>query len=136
MVVKAQYERLRISGLYVGIGNVRRHFSKRMPVVELQLDHLRIQCVLSPHFWNGQPEIKDPRLCGWLEAKLAHAGIHHAPMLMSLTPSGKNSFMLAPIDTEHAGLEMKTAPRAGTFGKPRPIKSVVAGEGIVAASVA
>lgn len=107
-----------------------------MPVVELQLDHLRIQCVLSPGFWNGQPEINDPRLCGWLEAKLAHAGVHHAPMLMSLIPSGKNSFRLASIDAEHAGLEMSATPRAEAFGGPHPVKPVMPGKGMAAAKVA
>ena len=43
MVVKTQYEGFRISGLYVGTRNVRRYFSKRLPVIELQLDHLQIQ---------------------------------------------------------------------------------------------
>ena len=62
MVVKTQYDGFRVSGLYVGANNVRRYFSKRIPVVELQLDHLQIQCGLTPRFWDGQPEIHDPRL--------------------------------------------------------------------------
>ena len=69
MVVKAQYEGHRISGIWVGVNNVRRYFSKRTTVIELQLDHLQIQCGLTPHFWEGRPEINDPRLCDWLESK-------------------------------------------------------------------
>ncbi len=119
MVVKAQHHGLRISGLYVGIRNVRRYFSKRIPVVELQLDHLRIQCGLTPRFWNGQPEIQDPRLCDWLEAKLAHACLHHSSMMVSLIPSGKNSFKLACVDVERMHAHGKGESRTGTSGKPR-----------------
>ena len=56
-------------GLHVGATNVRRYFPKHVSVVELQLDHLQIQCGLKPDFWRGQPEIDDPRLCSWLESK-------------------------------------------------------------------
>jgi hypothetical protein len=123
MVVKTQHEGLRISGLYVGITNVRRYFSRRIPVVELQLDHLRIQCGLAPRFWNGQPEINDPRLCDWLEAKLTHVSHCRTPMLMSLIPSGKHSFKLASINSEHKDLrDKKGVSRASAFIEPRPAK--------------
>jgi hypothetical protein len=97
MVVKTQYEGHRVSGLYVGVNNVRRYFSKRMRAVELQLDHLRIECGLSPRFWEGQPEIHDPRLCDWLESKNLHDRPSREPVPMALIPSGKNSFKLASI---------------------------------------
>jgi hypothetical protein len=95
MVVKTQLDGFRISGLYVGVNNVRRYFSKRAPVVELQLDHLQIRCGLSPRFWEGQPEIHDPRLCDWLESKHLHDRTSRTPVPMALIPSGKNSFKLA-----------------------------------------
>ncbi len=117
MVVKAQHHGLHISGLYVGINNVRRYFSKRIPVVELQLDHLRIQCGLTPRFWNEQPEIQDPRLCDWLEAKFAHASLHHSSIIMSLIPSGKNSFKLACVDVEGMNAHANDESRAGASGK-------------------
>jgi hypothetical protein len=63
MLVMTQSKGPGATGLYVGADNVRRYFSKRISVVELQLDHLRIQCSLSPDFWQDQPEIHDPRLC-------------------------------------------------------------------------
>jgi hypothetical protein len=82
-----------VTGLYVGASNVRRYFSKRITKIELQLDHLRIECGLAPGFWLDQPEIHDPRLCLWLESK-QHNGNGHAPLPMAMVPSGKNSFIL------------------------------------------
>ena len=97
MVVKTQYEGFRISGLYVGVNNVRRYFSKRSPVVELQLDHLQIQCGLTAGFWKGQPEIHDHRLCEWLESKRFHEKPCSTPVLLALIPFGKNSFKVASL---------------------------------------
>jgi hypothetical protein len=63
----------------------------------LQLDHLQIQCGLLPHFWEGRPEIHDPRLCDWLESKNPHDRPCRTPIPMAMIPSGKNSFKLASI---------------------------------------
>jgi hypothetical protein len=97
MVVKTQYQGYRISGLYVGVNNVRRYFSKRIKSIELQLDHLRIECWLTPHFWDGQPEIHDPRLCLWLESKTLRERPSRTPVPLAMIPSGNNSFRLASI---------------------------------------
>jgi hypothetical protein len=98
MVVKTQYDGFRVSGLYVGAHNVRRYFSKLIPVVELQLDHLQIQCGLTPRFWDGQPEIHDPRLCDWLESKNFHDKPCRTPIPLALIPSGKNSFKVTSLE--------------------------------------
>ena len=98
MVVKTQYDGFRVSGLYVGANNVRRYFSKRIQEVELQLDHLQIQCGLTARFWDGQPEIHDPRLCDWLESKNFHERPCCTPIPLALIPSGRNSFKVAPLD--------------------------------------
>ena len=98
MVVKTQYDGFRVSGLYVGANNVRRYFSKRVQEVELQLDHLQIQCGLTARFWDGQPEIHDPRLCDWLESKHFHERPCRTPIPLALIPSGRNSFKVAPLD--------------------------------------
>jgi len=98
MVVKTQYDGFRVSGLYVGANNVRRYFSKRIQEVELQLDHLQIQCGLTARFWDGQPEIHDPRLCDWLESKNFHDRPCRTPVPLALIPAGKNSFKVASID--------------------------------------
>jgi len=107
MLVKTQYEGFRVSGLYVGAKNVRRYFSKRNPVVELQLDHLLIQCGLTAQFWNGHPEIHDSRLCDWLESKHFHEKPSGTPVLLALIPFGKNSFKVATLGPEWKGRREK-----------------------------
>jgi hypothetical protein len=69
--------------------------------IELQLDHLLIECGLSPGFWQDKPEIHDPRLCLWLESK-QHSGNGRAPVPLAMTPSGNNSFVLGPANKESA----------------------------------
>ena len=103
MVVTSQSSGHRVTGLYVGAGNVRRYFPRRLTQIELQLDHLRIECGLHPDFWHDQPEIHDPRLCIWLESKQRNGnGNGHAPVRLSLVPSGTNSFILSPAGKDVA----------------------------------
>jgi hypothetical protein len=97
MVVMTQSKGPGATGLHVGADNVRRYFSKRIPVIELHLGHLRIQCSLSPDFWQGQPEIHDPRLCSWLESKHLHARPGRTPVPLAMIPAGKNAFRLQPF---------------------------------------
>ena len=56
MVVAAQSRGPGISGLYVGVVNVRRHFPRSVSAIELQFDHFRFECRLKPDFWQGQKE--------------------------------------------------------------------------------
>jgi hypothetical protein len=98
MVVTSQCNGRRVTGLYVGPGNVRRYFSRRVTQIELRLDHLLIECGLSPGFWRDKPEIHDPRLCLWLESKQRTAG--SAPVPLAMIPSGNNSFVLGPANNE------------------------------------
>lgn len=97
MVVKTQSKGREVLGLQVGASNARRYFSKDASVIELQLDHLRIQCGLKPDFWDGQPEIRDPRLCAWLELKNFHGKVGDSPIPLAMIPSGENSFRLQPL---------------------------------------
>lgn len=97
MIVKAQYCGNRAAGLYVGTSNVRRYFSKRIRLIELQLDNLQIVCGLPPHFWQDKPEIQDPRLCVWLETKHPHTTPRWTEVPMALIPEGKNTFRLAAV---------------------------------------
>jgi len=99
MVVKTQSKGRGLTGLHVGATNVRRYFPKDMSVIELQLDHLSIQCGLEPGFWQDQPEIHDPRLCVWLESKNLKGPKDRAPVSLAMIPSGKNSFRLRPVAT-------------------------------------
>jgi len=97
MLVTSQCEGNRVTGLYIGADNVRRYFPRRVSRIELQLDHLRIECGLAPVFWNGQPEIHDARLCLWLELKQSHTREPKAPMALAMTPSGDHCFTLGPV---------------------------------------
>jgi hypothetical protein len=94
MVVKTQTKGRAVTGLYVGATNVRRYFPKHVSVIELQLDHLQIQCTLDPQFWNDQPEIRDSRLCAWLESKQLRSQLDHTPLSIAMIPAGDNSFQL------------------------------------------
>ncbi len=94
MVVKTQLKGSEVTGLHVGARNVRKYFPKDVVVIELQLDHLQIQCGLSPQFWHGEPEIHDPRLCEWLDFKVIHRMGGRKEVRLAMTPAGKNSFRL------------------------------------------
>ncbi len=96
MVVKTQCKGCEVTGLEVGQKNVQRYFPKHVDVIELQLDHLQIQCGLAPEFWEGQAEIKDPRLCEWLHFKIGNHRPGQAPIPLAMIPSGKNCFRLRP----------------------------------------
>jgi hypothetical protein len=97
MVVTSQCNGTKVTGLYVGAHNVRRYFPKKVSTIELQLDHLRIECGLKPDFWDGQPEIHDPRLCLWLESKQFKRKEFRTPMPLDMTPAGGHSFTLGPM---------------------------------------
>jgi len=97
MVVKTQSKGRSVTGLNVGATNVRRYFPRNVAAVELQLDHLQIECGLDPDFWQGEGEIHDPRLCAWLESKAALGLPCRTSVPLAMIPSGKNSFRLRPI---------------------------------------
>lgn len=109
MVVKTQNKGREVVGLQVGASNARRYFPKDASVIELQLDHLQISCGLKPEFWDGEAEIRDPRLCAWLELKNFHGKVGETPAPLAMIPSGKNSFRLQPL-----------ALRAHARSKPAP----------------
>jgi hypothetical protein len=97
MLVKTQCKGREFTGVEVGALNVRRYFPRNVEVIELHLDHLLIQCGLAPGFWQGHSEIRDPRLCAWLESKNFNGRPGEAPIPLALIPSGKNCFRLQPI---------------------------------------
>lgn len=96
MLVQAKCTGNAVTGLHVGALNARRYFSRHVPAVELHLDHLRIECGLSPDFWQDRPEIQDRRLCAWLEAKRSRCVSGREPISLSMIPMGENSFKLGP----------------------------------------
>ncbi len=97
MVVKTQSKGRGITGLHVGANNVRRYFPRNISSIELQLDHLQIQCGLKPGFWQDEPEIFDPRLCAWLESRHLHAQPDRTAIPLAMIPEGNNRFRLRPV---------------------------------------
>lgn len=97
MVVRAQNNGREGLGLRVGAANVKRYFAKDIDAVELRMGDLQIQCTLSPEFWNGHPEIHDPRLCEWLKFKTLHPALHRKPMAVVMVQSGTNTFTLHAV---------------------------------------
>jgi hypothetical protein len=97
MVVKTHLTGRKMTGVEVGILNVRRYFSPESLEIELILDHLQIQCGLAPGFWQGDTAIRDPRLSAWLESKNFGGRPGDAPVPLALIPSGKNCFRLRPL---------------------------------------
>lgn len=96
MMVKALRIGSELAGVRVGRRNARRFFPRDVTEIELQLDHLRIECGLAPDFWSNQPEIHDPRLSLWMAAKDTRARSSRAPIRYRMVPSGKNSFRIEP----------------------------------------
>jgi len=112
MVVKTQLKGGEVTGLHIGAKNVRRYFPKGIRVIELQLDHLQIQCGLSPEIWSGRPEIHDPRLCEWLDFKVIHRTGERKQVKLAMTPAGESVFRLrseVPKEDPFAGMEAITA---------------------------
>ena len=111
-MVKTQSKGHGVTGLHVGSDNVRRYFPEGTQNIELQLGHLRIQCGLKPDFWQGRPEIYDPRLCAWLESKNLHGTANRSAVALAMIPADDNSFRLQP---------MSLAPR--TLPKKPPVSA-------------
>jgi hypothetical protein len=99
MHIKTQSKGREYTGIEIGYRNVRRYFAKQNNFIELALDHLQIQCSLAPGFWNGEPQICDPRLSAWLESKNFRGKSGHNPISLELIPCGNNSFRLEQICT-------------------------------------
>jgi hypothetical protein len=76
------------------MNNVRRYFPKNISSIELQLGHFQIQCGLRPDFWQGAPDIFDPRLCSWLESHHLRAKPDRPDIPLAMIPEGKNFFRL------------------------------------------
>ncbi len=116
MVVKTHRNGRDHIGLHIGTANARRYFRKHAQTIDLRLDDLEIRCDLSPDFWEGRPEIHDPRLNEWLEFKVGSARRGREPMLLTMVPSGADTFAVMA----------RTAKRTDAFGAeisaPRKVK--------------
>ncbi len=101
MVVEIQRNGRSVTGLHIGSGNVRRYFPKDQLSVDLEIGHLLICCRLRPDFWRDVPQISDPRLSAWLEAK----------EIKNRTPRGRTQMSLVPAKGESFRLEFKKEQR-------------------------
>ena len=97
MIVRMQDKGHGVTSLRIGVRNVKRYFTRSVPTVDLDLDHLQIQCELGRDFWRDQPEIADPRLGAWLAAKNSGWEADGRRLVLLLQPSGTNSFRLLAI---------------------------------------
>ena len=97
MLVTAQYKGHSATALRVGRQNARRFFARSAASIELELDHLRIQCGLPSDFWQGDGEIRDHRLFAWLESKHYPRRPSAIDIRLAMTPSGANSFKLTLV---------------------------------------
>ena len=102
MVVTSQCRGHRVTGLLIGESNAQQYFPRHLTEIELQLDHLRIECGLEPRFWDDKPVLTDPRLCLWLESKVRNQDGCRSPFALALIPSGSSSFIVAPACSEDA----------------------------------
>jgi len=103
MIVETQCNGREFTGVAVGTADVQRYFPRENRVIQIELDHLQIQCGLRPGFWNGHPQISDPRLGAWLESKNFHGKPGAGPIPLAMIPSGKNCFRLQPVDLAGRG---------------------------------
>lgn len=97
MVVRTQQQGLDVTGLRVGAANVRRYFPKTVSRVKLRIGDLEIDCMLSPEFWHGKPEIHDPRLCEWLQYRQSHQQADRRQVTLAMDCAGGDSYTLQPI---------------------------------------
>ena len=109
MIVKMQATGRGVTGLQIGSRNVKRYFTRSVSTVDLDLDHVQIQCELGQSFWRKQPEIADPRLCAWLTAKDSSCKADGSRVVLMMEPAGTNSFRLLAMKSRRA---MK---RVGSF---------------------
>src|SRR5579875_1682014 len=116
IVVKTHNRGHEVVGLEVGASNARRYFSRDSSVIELELDHLQIQCGLTPDFWDGSAEIRDPRLCAWLAQKNFNGKVGESPLSMTMIPYGRNSFRLQP-------LPVRSHPHSGHTSARTPLNA-------------
>jgi len=124
MIVKMQSKGCEVIGLQVDETDVQRYFPERISVIELQLDHLQIQCGLRPDFWQGHAEIRDPRLTAWFTQKNFNRHMGMMPLPLAMIPSGEALFELrvlkgAPIEkrrrrlARHEGRFVRDSTREG-----------------------
>jgi hypothetical protein len=124
MLVKSQCIGNRVTGLVVGKNNVRRYFPRKFEAINLKLDHLLIECGLAARFWDGEPEIRDPRLCLWLESKQSRESNCRASMPLYMTPTGDGAFSLGFPEPHRQTRANRRTSTAGANAALRHVRGI------------
>jgi hypothetical protein len=129
MVVRTQSDGRVVIGLYIGTRNARREFPKRNATIELHLGDVQILCALAPEFWHGRPEIRDQRLCDWLESMLFHRRSCRIPVPLLMLSAGGNVYRLQPLQVQPSSIGNESmapgAPPAKASEKQSPCGGAV-----------
>ena len=115
MLVKTHRNGQDRTGLHIGRANANRYFRKDVRSIELMLGDLHIQCALPPDFWEGRPQIHDPRLSEWLKFKVGRAGSRPGAALLTMVPAGADAFVLHPnteAESEAFGADISAPTKA------------------------
>jgi hypothetical protein len=94
MLVSMQSDGHSITGIRMGMSDARRFFPQGLRSVDLELDHLRIQCDVRATESLDRAEISDPRLTAWLNEKLYWQKLPRTPVSAELVKSGKCAYRL------------------------------------------
>jgi hypothetical protein len=101
MVVTMQSEGHAIVGIRIGMAEARRFFGRGLHSIDLELDHLRINCDVRANSRLHRAEISDPRLTAWLEEKFYWRKLPSIPLSVELVKKGESySLQLRPSDHE------------------------------------
>jgi hypothetical protein len=120
-------------GLHIGALNVQEHFPRGTKMVELELDHLCIVCPLEPSFWQDAPEIHDPRLSLWLEAKRTSGKLGPQAAPVAMIPKGKSCFRLQVMSKEE--VDRALIPTAAELSETVFLPSAVLPSAVPAAAL-
>ena len=88
MIVRMQNKGRSVTGIRIETSDARRYFPGKTRTIDLELDDLRIRCDLKASFWRDKPEISDPRLCAWLEAKFLGQKLPPSPVPVEMVRTG------------------------------------------------
>lgn len=89
MIVRMKNKGHSITGIRIANSDARRNFPPGVTkAIDIELDDLRIRCDLKASFWQDRPEICDPRVCAWLEAKFLGQKLPPFPIPIEMVKRG------------------------------------------------
>ena len=88
MIATMQTQGGSITGICIGSSDAAGDSLDGVQSIDLELDHLCIQCDLHMDFWLDRAEISDPRLGAWLEEKFYWQKIPASPVSVEMVRTG------------------------------------------------